>query len=338
MNTNSIDSDGYYLPTHIAGNGRAVSWSSIGFVGNGTGTYAYPYGGGYSLSGNGVAVTLNQNSCVSDVFFANNRIYFKASGAKGNAKLTLTYNGDKVWTWHIWCIDAPGTATVNGYTVMDRNMGAMTKGVEGVGSEEMTGFFYPFGYPFGFTVSEYSNGNTDGWRMYDAFALSPNRPMLRRSNTEYWPFNVYAASSPTRVWELIWGNGGNKTMYDPCPPGYKVTPSAFWNGISTTADYYGLIINGIRFPVNGVVWQGGWLSMDINLGGKNYSNQATYNHRIYMWTSANVASQHKAYFYHINKYYGDGSQMANGGVTYDNNLPDGGRLTYGMGVRCVVGW
>ncbi|MBR3743499.1 MAG: fimbrillin family protein [Bacteroidales bacterium] len=45
VNTNSVDADGYFFPTNIAGNGRAVDWASIGFT-DGV-SEAYPTGGGY---------------------------------------------------------------------------------------------------------------------------------------------------------------------------------------------------------------------------------------------------------------------------------------------------
>ncbi|MBO4340786.1 MAG: hypothetical protein J5835_05110, partial [Bacteroidales bacterium] len=161
----SINSNGYFFPTTQCGNGRAVDWASIGFT-DGEGE-AYPTGGGVSLSGNGVrwkgtdSGWLNQNNCISDVIFTSNRIYFKASGNKGNAKVTLTNNGTNVWTWHIWCTDQPGTVSIksktsgNTYSVMDRNMGAIrsnSSNLEIVSEgEECTGLYYPFGFPFGYS-------------------------------------------------------------------------------------------------------------------------------------------------------------------------------------------
>ena len=350
MNSNGT----YFFPTHIAGNGRSVDWASIGF--NETENDAYPLGGSSTLSGNGVEVILNQNNCISDVIFSSNRIYFKASGNKGNAKVTLTNNGVRVWTWHIWCTNTPDTYSVHGYTVMDRNLGAISSGSNGEDSiEESTGFYYPYGSPIGFTLNEYSYGyeNTD-WPapvMKDCF-LHPERPNLKNYQGLYVMFNAkYAQIGSTYydadVWARIWGNGGNKTMYDPCPPGYKVTPYAFWNGISISAGpgwgmgYYGVYSGSCFFHFNGRAYAGTYTNYQghtrrgiknegiyLSNAGATY-NEFTYFGRVYMWTSSSTGSN--GYYYHVRKGNTAGDQIADGGLNSDI-------LTYGMGVRCVVGW
>lgn len=332
VNINSIDSDGYYFPASQAGNGRAVDWAGIGFNDSDDECYPRNAGGndGVRFSGNGVEIILNQNSCISDVIFSSNRIYFKASGNRGNAKVTLTNNGTRVWTWHIWCTDEPGTYSVHGYTVMDRNLGAYDE--IRYANDMSSGFYYPYGSPFGFTVGEYSNGVEGGTMItMKEYILHPERPYLKDKDGLYMPFNPYYASSPADVWGRIWGNGGAKTCYDPCPPGYKVTPYAFWDGISLTGDYYGAKSGNCVFPFNGRVYRGGIQSLDITLGGRNYSNISTRGYRLYMWSSSSY-NVYNAWYYHIRK--GDGSgtpPLADGGVNVDI-------LTRGMGVRCVYEW
>ena len=359
----------YYLPTHIAGNGlsSATNWASIGF--NETENDAYPTGGGYSLSGNGVEVILNQNSCISDVIFSSNRIYFKASGSKGNAKVTLTNNGVRVWTWHLWCTDEPATYIINGYSVMDRNMGAITRHGEGFSTfQEMTGFYYPYGYPIGFTAEEYANGVSDGNNpMKTVFALHPEKPYLT-SNGYKMPFNAFYAQNSAgyqveAVWARIWGNGSTKTIYDPCPPGYKVTPKAFWDGIGdVTGSYHGIYKNNAFFPYNGYVYSGTYTDYSnstpltlpaVQIMDITYSNLGNTYHtftvltRVFLWTSSSSGQERysssvtwlngdvsnvlrdKAYCYTIKKT-----------TTSENSNPSGGGtvldyFTYGKGVRCV---
>ena len=355
----SIDSDGYFFPTTQCGNGRECDWTSIGFT-DGEGE-AYPTGGGHTLSGNGVVVTLNQNNCISDVIFATNRIYFKATGNKGNAKLTLTNNGTYVWTWHIWCTNQPGTVSGigkgNKYTVMDRNLGAYDE--INYYSEEGCGLYYPFGSPIGFTVAEYTNGDEGGYRMKDAYALNPNKPFLKCGGN-YMPFNSWGATDYQLPWCLLWGGGsyfnynnyaskiGNvntKTMYDPCPPGYKVMPYDVLDGYSNDASgangsYYGVSITGTNgtlfLPYNGTIYRGGIRTMSVTIWGTAYTVD-TRGWKVNLWTSRywnNLCPS----AYSI--------QMKVDNAKYENDTMNGGiyqgggedALSVGHGVRCVVGW
>ena len=357
VNTSSTDSDGYYFPANQAGNGRAVDWAGIGF--NDDANECYPHnsgslasGGndGVRFSGNGVAVTLNENSCVSDVFYSSNRIYFKASGAKGNAKITLTNDGVKVWTWHIWCVPEPGETMVGSYKVLNLNLGAITKVVDlkyDNEAPEATGFYYTFGSPIGYTINEYSYGFEGGqmWTMKEAFQ-HPNQPYLRDKDGLYMPFNPYAASNRYQVWARIWGGGGSKTCYDPCPPGYKVTPKAFWDSFSPAhSDYYGVYSQsgggGAFFTWNGRAYAGSYSDGSTTIRGietesiylsnaGGYVNTFTRNMQVYLWTSSSNGAD-KAYHYRVKKKQSNGGAIDGSGVFEDI-------LTRGMGVRCVYEW
>ena len=354
VNTNAVNPAGYKFVTTVAGNGHGVNWSSIGFADNEN--EAYPTGGGSSLSGNGVEIILNQNNCVSDVYFQDNKIYFKATGAEGNAKLTLTNNGTRVWTWHIWCTDQPGTVTIpskvtsnTSYAVMDRNIGAITAGREGESqAEEMYGFYYPYGHYIGFTAAEYSNGDEGAWRMIDTYAYHPEKPYVK-FGSNYQTFRTYGwANNENDPYALIWGGGSFyqnnyatgansvKTMYDPCPPGYKVMTYDVLEGYSGTnvaevsADYYGVSIagtNGTLFiPYNGRIYKGGYSMTYVNIWGTDYPVSTFY--LAYLWTSRfwqNLTSS----CYTIAKKPGYNDQAQNGAVTTDI-------LSRGMGVRCMA--
>lgn len=362
----SIDSDGYFFPTTQCGNGRECDWVSIGFT-DGEGE-AYPTGGGHTLSGNGVAVTLNQNNCISDVFFSSNRIYFKATGNKGNAKLTLTNNGTYVWTWHIWCTNEPGTISgigkgTNKYTVMDRNLGAYDECTlpNYYYSEEACGLYYPFGSPIGFTVAEYTNGDEGGYRMIDAYALNPNKPFLKYGSN-YMTFNSWGATDYQLPWCLLWGGGssyyynnfdtkiGNvntKTMYDPCPPGYKVMTYDVLNGYAADASganggYYGVSITGsngtLFLPYNGTIYRGGIRTfLTEPIGGTRYTVE-TRGWKVNLWTSRYWQSLCPS-AYSI-------EMKVSGGGKYPDDTMNGGvkqaggddAISVGHGVRCMVGW
>ncbi|MBO4417214.1 MAG: hypothetical protein J5801_03725 [Bacteroidales bacterium] len=361
IDTDDINPDGYKFYTGLAGNGKEVDWASIGFA-DGEGE-AYPTGGGCDLSGNGVEITLNQNNCVSNVFFSGDWIYFKATGNKGNAKLTLTNNGTKVWTWHIWCTSQPNTINITSktsgktYAVMDRNLGAYDE--INYYSEQGCGLYYPFGSPIGFTVAEYTNGDEGGYRMIDAYALHPEKPFLKYAGN-YMTFNSWGADNYNLPWCLIWGGGSfynyhnfesklgdahTKTMYDPCPPGYKVMTYDVLDGYANddagaNGSYYGVSISGTNgtlfLPYNGTIYKGGIRTMSVTLWNTAYTVE-TRGWKVNLWTSRywqNLCPTAYSIQMKVDnaKYEND---TMNGGIKQD-----GGEdcLSIGHGVRCMVGW
>ncbi|MBO4417217.1 MAG: fimbrillin family protein [Bacteroidales bacterium] len=366
VNVGSINSDGYMFTANVAGNGNAPNWASIGFT-DGEGE-AYPTGGGSSISGNGVEIILNQNSCINNVFYDNGKIYFKASGNKGNAKLTLTNNGTRVWTWHIWCTNQPSTINITSkvnshvYAVMDRNLGAYDECTlpNYYYSEEACGLYYVYGHYIGFTVSEFSSGDEGGWRMIDTYALHPEKPYLKYGDN-YMSFNSWGASGYQEPYAMLWGSGsyykGNyttgaygynysKTMYDPCPPGYKVISYDVFDGYANDAagangGYYGVSISGsngtLFLPYNGTIYRGGLRTFQTEpIGGTRYT-VATRGWKVNLWTSRYWQNLCPS-AYSIEMRVSGGSKYPddtmNGSVKQNGNDD---ALTIGHGVRCMVG-
>ena len=169
------------------------------------------------------------------------------------------------------------------------------------------------------------------------YILHPERPNLTLTSLPMI-FNPYNANNAVDVWARIWGNGVAKTMYDPCPDGYKVAPYSFWNGITfTSATYYGMYSGSCFFPFNGKIYKGGFKTQNIVLGVNNYTNITTRGYRTYMWSSSGYASDvKKAWRYHVRKSAGgDSPTWATDDGPGGLNVED---LNLGMGVRCVVGY
>lgn len=221
---------------------------------------AYPTNNTCAVSGNGCTTTADgksmiENSCISNVRYSGGNIYFTATGAEGNAKISLTPNangtGDIQWTWHIWCTDQPSEVLFknNGtgveYTVLDRNLGAFTSDPS---STDSYGLYYQFGNHNGYTWSDYDNADPNGYRMVDSYALHPRRPIVSNyvgTTRYYYSFRIYDDTVQTdsdALLGILWGAGsssyspnanlkgrhdGSKTIYDPCPPGYMVIPYDF---------------------------------------------------------------------------------------------------------------
>ena len=171
------------------------------------------------------------------------RIYFRVSTPKrGNAVIAAKDASGKIlWSWHIWMTDQPEDQVYNNGagTMMDRNLGATSATPGSVGA---LGLLYQWGRKDPFLGSSSISSNT------------------RAKSTLSWPSPVkstastgtidYAVSNPVT---FITSNGSNtdwyytgnsstdstrwrssKTIYDPCPAGYRV-PDGGDNGIWSKA-------------------------------------------------------------------------------------------------------
>lgn len=359
VDVNNINDLGYCFDCTVAGNGVTVDMAAFGFA---THDNCWPkVNGTYSSSlpaahPTDIRVVLNQNSCISDVRYENGKIYFKASASrsKGNAQILMMDAADDnpAWVWHIWCTDQPGVVRFTnvsswGYTydIMDRNLGALTNGVDETNIDNMCGLYYQFGNPTGFTYSEFSSAsvNSKGWRMVDgiAGAAKTRKPYLDIAGDWRW-FNCYGSNDAQNIFGILWGGGSasvsqssphylkrgpsaKKTMYDPCPAGYKVMPIDFIISDSDSGNQWGWYKNGtngsIFFPYNGAAWEG-----DFWMHRGYVPNGDTANYTT-LWTSANQGNS-MAYSFHI---YSKDINRAGGG-TIGNDQP----IARGMGVRCVA--
>jgi hypothetical protein len=152
----------------------------------------------------------------------------------GNAVVKVYKKGDAakfpVWSYHIWVTDPDQIRTVpmvNGHVFMDRNLGAMTVGNSAVAF----GLLYQWGRkdPFPGTVS-----GSAGYSKLDRFyGLGDAAPTSKTANPDaikdaiQHPTTFYGAYKnvdwlPVRDNSLWRASGGEKTIYDPCPDGWKV--------------------------------------------------------------------------------------------------------------------
>ena len=195
------------------------------------------------------------------------RIYFRVSTPKrGNAVIAAKDASGKIlWSWHIWMTDQPEDQVYNNGagTMMDRNLGATSATPGSVGA---LGLLYQWGRKDPFLGSSSISSNT------------------RAKSTLSWPSPVkstastgtidYAVSNPVT---FITSNGSNadwyytgnsstdntrwqssKTIYDPCPAGYRVPDggdNGIWSkafGTSSSFSYaYDSTNEGINFGSSG---------------------------------------------------------------------------------------
>lgn len=159
---------------------------------------------------------------------------------RGNVKIAGYKNGEIVWSWHIWVTDKPqNQGYSNGYVALDRNLGAVTTDYKTFkpARSHWSGLYYQWGRKdpiFRPTVDDNTEWN-EVWKPEIV-----NRPVsvaeAHKKPTAYY----YDASGASNNWttdtennDYFWGyismrDDVKKTLYDPCPPGYRVPGNALW--------------------------------------------------------------------------------------------------------------
>lgn len=225
------------------------------------------------------------------------KIYFETFGAglpegfrKGNAVIALlssdrdvsTLDGNVLWSWHIWIADnnADNMTDVQygDYIFMDRNLGATAKDT----ADDAFGLLYQWGRKDPFT-GWYGHGNghatSTTWHLnghaceiptpddpeHDVASLGkyPTQTTIEYATTN--PRTMFMGNEPaTRHWNSdnktnLWG--AKKTMYDPCPYGYKVPDEEAFSAFNTPGfagllPFYGWLVGddlpGHFWPFTGI--------------------------------------------------------------------------------------
>jgi hypothetical protein len=150
---------------------------------------------------------------------------------KGNAVVALKKKDteDIVWSYHIWVTDynPDGGAetqylnTENGFIFMDRNLGASAAGT---GVDVNKGLFYQWGRKDPFPATLAAGATQPGSGMFTTAVMSSSNGTI--PNTIKNP-NVFITSNNDWYYgnernNELWGHIGLKTIYDPCPSGWRV--------------------------------------------------------------------------------------------------------------------
>ena len=213
---------------------------------------------------------------VDKVLYEDGKIYFRTvAGMSGNAVIALKSADGKIcWSWHIWVAGTTvGTNTFGSYIFMDRNLGATA--LEG---KDARGLNYEWGRkdPFPGAVFDDTkpsldrlpvvpddaiknvkeqNGKTIEWTIQNpSFYVSGSD----NSGKEDW-YND--GSDDSKQNNTLWGDGADKSIYDPCPYGYRVPSKSAVDGLvtevkkGTFVKWDGITISDVAyFPFSGW-WQ-----------------------------------------------------------------------------------
>ncbi len=163
---------------------------------------------------------------VSSLALKDGRVNFMASGIEGNALIAVTDDSENIlWSWHIWVTDQPQEQTyVNDkgtFHVLDRNIGA-TRADRGTGEEwrASRGLLYQWGRKDPFMQDIYPSKVNTALYMEEVIMM---------------PTTFIAGSNPWLVsndWNSSLWSSGTKTIYDPCPAGYRVAVKDIWYGFT----------------------------------------------------------------------------------------------------------
>ncbi len=242
---------------------------------------------------------------------------------EGNAVVAVTVGSgtDRIkWSWHIWVTNSKATiessnlgTNLNGAGItywMDRNLGAMRAGNDGwisprTSGDPVMGLYYQWGRkdPFPNTNDKiYSGAGSITWGSKGA---ASNTLISSVQNPFGWAAAWSGSSGATS-----WVNGG-KTVFDPCPAGWKVPPM----GITGSAPQWGVwgplasitivsnsgvrINNSVFFPGAGYRNGSSFGQLTLNNGVQIHSaNQydASNNYKLGLWTdgTANTAQNYSS--------------------------------------------
>lgn len=207
-------------------------------------------------------------------FYEDGRIYFTTVAGKNGNAVIVVKDADGVirWSWHIWVLgEALGTNTFNStsagvapYVFMDRNLGATTRT-----GRTAAGLHYQYGRKDPFPSADpadYSSTNTNQNRI----SVTPDDAIGTEVHEEGVTIDWTIQHPGVYVWGSVieqgpedwlssqrtglWGNATTKSIYDPCPYGWKVPAknayrnSDWWNNMQSSGS--GVMTVGVGATCN----------------------------------------------------------------------------------------
>lgn len=202
----------------------------------------------------GTAETPNVGDLVKNVKYADGAISFETPSTfkEGNAVIAAKdAEGKILWSWHIWLTDQPGEQVYNNNagTMMDRNLGATSATPGDVGA---LGLLYQWGRKDPFLGSSSISSNTIAESTIDwpsavssdpitgtiAYATAnPTTFITYNSSNWEWYYTGSSTTDNTR-WTT---STATKSIYDPCPSGWRVPnggDAGIWSTAAGSSSYF----------------------------------------------------------------------------------------------------
>ena len=171
------------------------------------------------------------NDLITNVRIEQNKVLlFTATGKEGNVLLAVKdLNGEVLWSWHLWITQSPKVQVYTNkkgvFEVLDRNLGATRADAD----EWMKscGLVYFWGRKDPFWYGNYSSYS--GFLTIESTIANPTM----RHNISSWGFGKTSWMGEKQHISTLW-EASRKTIYDPCPVGYRVATSDIFCGFTTT--------------------------------------------------------------------------------------------------------
>ena len=236
----------------------AIDLSSEGtancYIVSKTGVYKLPAVKGNSTQSVGTVASVEvlwETTCTADapakgsiikaVDFQDRDIFFEMPSTltPGNALIAAkNSSGVIIWSWHIWVPATTITQDTYGLSnseLMDRNLGALTVAPSG-GDGRCYGLLYQWGRKDPFPGMKSTSSNSVVGVAGTATSVVTNAVAIEQTIAN--PTVYYTVSDKdwnTTANDDLWGKStGKKTIYDPCPPGYKVPLRSDAGGLFTS--------------------------------------------------------------------------------------------------------
>lgn len=253
----------------------------------------------------------------------NGMVSFVTGQFSGNAVIGLFDQNDVcVWSWHIWVTTYNPLSTAQTYSggriFMDRNLGALSSEIY---DASFRGLYYqwgrkdPFVYPASTTVTYTASSvyHPDyGFEVSDPI-MGYGKMTIEWAINHPWMFMYGVLNNDDRTEDIkdwlspqnpnLWGNtssqyvlsdGGSKSIYDPCPPGWRVPDRRAWadagvsilSSSSTDCYYLNTGYSSAAYPKSGYTFNGQYFQ-------KNGSESYVWSNAPAQWE--NTTKYWKAY-------------------------------------------
>ncbi len=258
------------------------------------------------------------------------------AGTSGNA-LIGAYDeaGDMLWSWHIWVTPYAGIVndnetnvlvgtlhTYNNQVWMDRNLGALNTLTPAVPE-----LMYQWGRKDPFVKDQMYTADGSSFSFStNAIPVDPFLSSVKAPTTFYTRSNAGSWYGDAGQIEGLWQDN-IKTVFDPCPYGWRVPQNGSWNGFKQNVNFFTWYFD--RYSE----YTGAGQKVIYRLGGKiQYGDGSLQPLRTYgyLWSSTRAEGTDNAYsLYHESK---PASGNLSNGVVDPNRLQS---QAFGFSVRCV---
>lgn len=258
------------------------------------------------------------------------------AGTSGNA-LIGAYDeaGDMLWSWHIWVTPYAGIVndnetnvlvgtlhTYNNQVWMDRNLGALNTLTPAVPE-----LMYQWGRKDPFLKDQMYTADGSSFSFStNAIPVDPFLSSVKAPTTFYTRSNAGSWYGDAGQIEGLWQDN-IKTVFDPCPYGWRVPQNGSWNGFKQNVNFFTWYFD--RYSE----YTGAGQKVIYRLGGKiQYGDGSLQPLRTYgyLWSSTRAEGTDNAYsLYHESK---PASGNLSNGVVDPNRLQS---QAFGFSVRCV---